>query len=209
MENVKRILTVVGVVILFSSEFYAIGLTNNSDSLKAKVFREWALEKVQQKDTTAALLLLEESIYTNPRDWMSFYNRATLHYNLGESAKAISDINRAIELKSDFVNALYFRSMIFYFLTDYKQSESDLNEALDIAPESSFLLRKRGAVRYNLQKRLSALKDFNESINLNPFDPISFYNRYVTKDALGDDKGSKQDLLRALSLGFNPNMVEY
>lgn len=209
MKKVRWILVIVALLVIFSSQAFSNDYTNDSDSLKAKTFRQWAVQKVHQQDTTAALLLLEESIYTNPEDWMSYYNRATIHYNMGESSKAIDDINTALKINADFVNGLYFRSMIFYYLTDYRQSEIDLNKALDLAPESAFLLRKRGAVRYNMQKKLSALKDFNEAIDLNPFDPISFYNRYVTKDALKDDKGSKQDLLRALSLGFNPNMVEY
>ena len=209
MKKVRWIVALIALILIFSSRVFASGYDSGTDSLKAKTFRDWAIKKIQTKDTVAAIMLLDESIYTNPRDWMSYYNRATIHYNMGESAKAIDDINNALNLKSDFVNGLYFRSMIFFYLNDYKQSEKDLNEALDISPNSAFLLRKRGAVRYNLQKRLSALKDFNESIELNPFDPITFYNRYVTKDALNDDKGSKKDLLRALSLGFNPGLVEY
>ena len=209
MNNVRWILATIIFLMAYNSASFAMGNTSNEDRLKAKTFREWAIKKIQEKDTTAALLLLEESIYTNPKDWMSYYKRATILYNMGQSANAIDDINNAINLKKDFINGLYFRGMVFFFLEDYKQSEIDINSALKINPESAFLYRKRGAVRYNLQKKLSALRDFNISIEINPFDPVSYYNRYVTKDAMNDIKGSKIDLHHALSLGFDPSLVEY
>lgn len=209
MKDVRWIIALTVVLFVINDSAISNGYDLDSDSLKAKTFREWALQKIMQNDTTAALLLLEESIYTNPKDWMSLYNRAVIYYNMGKSANAIDDINQALKLKKDFINGLYFRGMVFFFLEDYMQSENDINAALKIDPESAFLYRKRGAIRYNMQKRKSALRDFDTSIEINPFDPISYYNRYVTKDALNDIKGSKEDLRRALSLGFEADQVEY
>lgn len=209
MKNVRWILSYVVCLILCVNYSYSQYYIATSDSLKAKTFREWAVQKINENDTIAAMLLLDESIYTNPKDWMSFYNRATIWYNQGDSNNAIRDINRALELKKDFVNGLYFRSMVFYYQKELRNADSDLSQALKISPNSAFLYRKRGAVRYDDGKVISALKDFNQSIEINPFDPISFYNRYVTKDAMDDKKGAKYDLLRALSLGFNPEKVEF
>lgn len=187
-----------------NSQYY----TATSDSLKAKTFRDWAIQKLNEKDTVAAMLLFEESLYTNPNDWLTYYNRATVNYNIGKTGSAKKDINEALELKENFVNGLYFRSMINFYDEELEHADSDLSNAIKISPKSAFLYRKRGAVRYNNGKIISALKDFNESIELNPFDPVAFYNRYVTKDAMNDKKGAKYDLLRALSLGFNPEQLE-
>ena len=209
MKIVRWIIALIVVLVVFGNSAFSNANDHESDSLKAKTFREWAIQKIMQNDTTAALLLLEESIYTNPNDWISFYNRATIYYNMGHSAYAISDIDQAIKLKKNFLNGLYFRGMVYFFQEDYIQSEEDINAALKIDPESAFLYRKRGAIRYNMQKRKSALKDFDISIEINPFDPVSYYNRYVTKDAMNDVKGSKRDLHRALSLGFDPIQIEH
>lgn len=79
---------------------------NASGSATVDLVMQWALTAATEKRNAAALDFLDQAIVLKP-DFVGAWNqRATLHYTMGNYKKAVSDINRVLELEPRHFGAL-------------------------------------------------------------------------------------------------------
>ena len=79
---------------------------NDSDSATVDLLMQWALTAVSEKRNAAALDFLDQAIVMKPEFVGALNQRATLHYTMGNYKKAVSDINRVLELEPRHFGAL-------------------------------------------------------------------------------------------------------
>lgn len=73
--------------------------------------------------------------------------------------KAITDLNRAIQLKSDYYEAYYNRGLAYYYLGKHEESIKDYTSAIKYNPELAVAYYNRAGTYFTIQKFSLALED--------------------------------------------------
>lgn len=84
---------------------------------------------------------------------MTFFKRGTVYLALGKAKLAISDLDRALELKPDFSTARAQRGSVFLKMGDYNTAEIDLYHVLLEDPhneEHNYLYQRINPAREQL-----------------------------------------------------------
>ena len=120
--------------------------------------------------------------------------------------EAIDGYDKAIRLKSDYVEALNNRGTANSRLGRREAALADYDEAIRLKPDYVNAFVNRGALKTNLGGHEAALADFNEAIRLKPDLVQAFYNRGHAKSGLGRYEAALADYDEAIRL--KPDLVE-
>lgn len=147
-----------------------------------------------------------EILAENPRDYYTLYDRATQYYTMGEYARALSDIDMALEYTpdkdSDYKQAEYsLKSDILAAQKKYTEAIEFLNKALEFKGSSANDIYKLGSLYLLTENADEALKAFQRLQRENPRSQEAFYGMakaYVMKG----NTSEAEDLLKEIeSLG--------
>ncbi len=133
---------------------------------------------------------------------VAYNNRAKLLKDTDRHEEILSDLNRAIELKSNFVEAYNNRGNLLRQLKRYGKALKDFNKALELRPDYPETYNNRGTVYLNEKKFALAIDDFNKSIELKPNYGMAFANRGIAKFNMGEKEDGCVDIQQAINLGF-------
>jgi tetratricopeptide (TPR) repeat protein len=92
-------------------------------------------------------------------------------------ARALHDLNEAIRLDPNNVDAYFNRSLIYLHEGDVSRQMQDLDIAIRLDPKHSKSYSNRGWQFFVRKEYDRALADFSEAIRLNPRDKFSLNNR--------------------------------
>jgi tetratricopeptide (TPR) repeat protein len=159
--------------------------------------------------------------------------KSTIEHNLQKDKEAIQTVTRAMETKPatllDYLQgavkgnagkAMFYNNRAWYKLAlgQVKEALSDCDQSLSIDPRLSTAYDTRGMAFYLLKDYNQAEKDFSRSIALNASDIKNrkgatadgggYYHRAIARLALGDTKGSAEDMERFKSLDYKPEPWE-
>lgn len=79
------------------------------------------------------------------RNYLTYFKRATVYLALGKAKLAIGDLDRAIDLKPDFLTARQQRGSVYLKMGDYSSAERDLYSVLQEDPyneEANYLFHR-------------------------------------------------------------------
>lgn len=125
---------------------------------------------------------------------------------LGETNKALSDLNEALNSDSTYAQGYNNRAWIHAQAGKLEQALSDANKAIELAPEMAEAYDTRGTI-YLAKKELAlALADFNNSILKQADYGEAFFHRSLTYRAMGQDKNSQADMEKAKKLGYQTEL---
>jgi len=68
----------------------------------------------------------------NPNDILAYNNRGNSYLSMGKYDQAISDFNKAMEIKPRDALAYYLRGKAYYFKKEYDKSWGDINKAQEL-----------------------------------------------------------------------------
>jgi tetratricopeptide (TPR) repeat protein len=137
-------------------------------------------KKLEQSDTTAALLLYSKAL--------------SMDTTLADSYAKISDI---YVYQSQYEKALNLLNTGLRITMDVPKD-----------PESiSHLYSIRSFLYFNLNKYGAALTDLDQAILLNKTNPNYFYMRALIRRMNGDERGCCSDLRKAIALGMESAKV--
>ena len=102
----------------------------------ALAFRARGAAHEGKGDHDKALRDYAESIRLNPKDPITYYNRAIAYEKKGSTEKAIADYSEAIRLERQFVPAYVNRAINYQRVANYEKAATDYNEAIRIGPDS-------------------------------------------------------------------------
>jgi tetratricopeptide (TPR) repeat protein len=93
-------------------------------------------EDYDRGDYTGAIAEYTRAIEADPANAQAYNNRAYTYMRLEDYAPALADLDEALRLRPDYVNALINRGDIhtFYYDVDYARAIDDYNRALALDP---------------------------------------------------------------------------
>ncbi len=191
MKNLAFIFIVIlGTAISSAAQdkFYLAGLTDLKTANTAKT------EKNREKFCNSAYDNFSKSIEINPNFAESYFQRAKANFDEIEGtcfgAIDINDLNTAISLKPDFVEAYLLRTDT-WASDDFENRLADLSRAIELKPADVSILLRRGNVyleQYEFEKALAdgeqALRKLQSGKSKNPTKIAAVYvftgNIYTT-----------------------------
>jgi tetratricopeptide (TPR) repeat protein len=144
----------------------------------------------------------------NPKFAEAYISRGELRRVRRELDEALSDYNRAIELKPDLAAAYANRGLLKKDMDDLAGAQADEERALDLKPDSAETRFRRGKARMMGKDWAGAVEQFTRAIDFNPDFAQAYSNRGAAKNALGDIEGAIVDIEKALELKPNSSDVD-
>jgi tetratricopeptide (TPR) repeat protein len=143
---------------------YTKALVIEPDNTKAYTQRAFAYSELS-KYKEAAEDYDRASVFI-PKDEVNFYNAGTMYYKIEDYLAALDRCNKALYLKSSFVEALQLKVQVAINLQRYDEALVDIKTALRYkeTAESFFLL---GVVNENLSKWDESEKAYLKALDLN------------------------------------------
>ncbi len=136
----------------------------------------------------------------NPRAW---YNLADAYSGMGNPDAALPCLNKAIELKRDYVEAYNNRGVAYGKAGLLKEAMRDLDRAIELDPNDAAAYCNRGNLSAAAQRPAEAISDFDRAIRLMPDYADAYNNRGAAFTKTGHLEDAMRDLNRAIAL--NPD----
>jgi tetratricopeptide (TPR) repeat protein len=108
---------------------------------------------------------------------LAYYNRGLEYMNENNMDQALTDYNKAIELKPNYTEAYVNRGNIMRGNQKNADALNDYNKALAVNPNFSKAYFNRGILYMNEQRFEESLADFSKAIELNP----GYYKAYSNR----------------------------
>lgn len=163
-----------------------------------KAIAETTTRKYNDADTTFSLLLR-----LNPNFDDAYTARGKLYLEMGDTVKALSDIDKSISLSKSQINAYLMKAEIEWNQKNWEQADVAIGEAIRLRPEIPDLYINRAYVRYNSDDYFGAMSDYNYAIELDPNNSAAIFNRALLRYEVRDYERSEQDLTKVLALEPN------
>lgn len=152
-----------------------------------------------------AILDYSTLLSKNPNNEEALYQRGLLYLQIKNTDLAETDFRKMLELNP---NGLYARrgfASLAKFRGDYAEAEKIYMYLLDKEPEDYNLYAGRAELYLLMEKPGKASDDINRAIRLaggNPANPYLYIIRYRTKLLLHEKESAREDLKKAISLGY-------
>ena len=135
----------------------------------------------------------------------TYFVRGNTKAVLGQYLAAVSDYDKAIQLKPDHAMAYYNRGLAKYHLGQYLAAISDYDKTVQLKPNDAIAYSNRGAAKADLGQHFAAIKDFDKAIQLKPDAANAYNNRGAAKAKLGQYSAAISDYDKAIQL--EPNVA--
>lgn len=125
-----------------------------------------------------SMSLWNDTLKKNPQAALPYSNRAALYIASGQPQLALADLNKALELRPDYITAHYNRAVVYMRLERFNEAISDFTfvsqrKSRDVIS----VLMQRGDAYARTKNYLSAIDDFSNALKLNPNFTQAYYNR--------------------------------
>ena len=159
-------------------------------------------------ETAADADTAEQRIDQNARaefsQGLAYQNSVTETTSLEEKKekheKAIMHYSRALELKSDYVDAYNARGVVYSMMGQINYALKDFGMVVQLAPDYFPVYLNRGGIHKNDGRYEQALKDFRKVIELQPSVYAGYSNRGEVYRLKGDFDRAIADYNRAIQL---------
>lgn len=148
-----------------------------------------------------ALSSYDKAEKINPKDYKITYNRALLYLELEQLDNAMLNLNKSIDLKSDFAEAYLSRAMVSYEDEKFKNCIIDCNKAIELKPSLADAYYYRAMSNGGIGKDKEAIVDFDKAVEINPNHDNALNHRASAKYLSGNKKGACRDWAKAKDLG--------
>lgn len=156
--------------------------------------------------TEAVLRDYAEILAENPKDYYTLYDRASQYLSLGEYARALSDIEMALEYTpetdKDYRIAEYsLKSDILLSQKNYDGALEAINAALALNPTSTSELYKAGSIYLMINKPQEALNSFQRLQRESTRSQEAFYGMAKSNAMLGNNQEAAKLINEVENLG--------
>ena len=160
-----------------------------------------ALAEEELKNYDTAQECYSQLLKAHPRFDSGYIGRARLYLAQGDTISALADLDKAIELNKNAINAYVIRADISIKREkDYERALEDMNEAIKLQPHYAGFFINRAFLRYNLDDYFGAMADYDYAISLDPTNVVAYFNRgLLLAEVHGNDRAI-QDFTKVLQL---------
>jgi tetratricopeptide (TPR) repeat protein len=121
----------------------------------------------------------------------------------GQTARAITVINAALDIKPQNVDFLIDRARAYAADNKYAEAAKDLDQALRLKPDRADALAFRASARRHLGNKAGALADAEAALALDGTDTAALLEHGLLLRDAGNKKGARQDWLKVILLAPN------
>jgi len=115
-------------------------------------------------DLDAALRDCLRQISLTPDVFEARYALGRLQVARNDDAAGVHNLNAALEIRADDIDALYWRATAYAHQKDFKDAEADFSACIEHGDDSADTYLSRGMVRRSLGRTADALADFQEAL---------------------------------------------
>jgi len=160
-----------------------------------------ALAQTAVRDYTAADSTFAALLRYYPGFDAGYLGRARLRLEQADTTGAGADIDRALEINRNAVNAYIMRADIAISRdADLSAALADMDEAIRLAPRLAGLYVNRAYLRYSLDDYFGAMADFDYALQLDPVNRAALFNRGLLLTEAGARDKALKDFDRLLDL---------
>jgi tetratricopeptide (TPR) repeat protein len=154
-----------------------------------------------------SMALWSDTIKNNPDAALPYNNRSVLFINSQQFSLALADLNKAIEIRPEYVSARYNRGTVLMKLEKYHEAIQDFtfvsqHECRDIVS----VYMNRGDAYMHLKNYMSAIDDFSSAIQKNPNIEKAYYNRGLALYTINKFNEAINDF--SISVKINPRFIQ-
>lgn len=151
-----------------------------NDAIGCKEFKLLSMV-VAKEDGLVEFMDDKGPIDLDPKDAMTFNNRAYLFQTQKNYRAAVQDYSKAIELNPAYISALVNRGITEMQLNQFAKAEADFEKCIRLDPKAGELRRLLGISKLKLNKNVEACKDFEAALNLGDQDVIALIRQNCEK----------------------------
>lgn len=146
----------------------------------------------------------------HPRFDSGYLGRAKLYLSLKDTASAVKDIDKALELNKNAVNGYVMRADIaINSHGDYQQALADMDEAIKLQPRYAGYFINRAFLRHQTDDYYGAMSDYDYAVQLDPLNAVALYNRALLRAEVHDYNRAIDDLNQVIALHPNDYRTLY
>ena len=152
---------------------------------------------------TLILLLVSASHGQTPQTARDYLKSGVAHFQSGNTDAALADVNKALELDSNYVDAFYLRAALRIKKGDTAGVLADYNKIIELAPSArgvEVIYTNRSTMRLQSKDVDGALDDLNKAISINPKVGEIYAARAVARLQKGDLDGALADYETAIEV---------
>lgn len=166
------------------------GAPYNKDILFNKAM---ALDEVKRFEE--ARQVLDTLIKYNPGYPNAYVGRSRVQLELSDTIAAVADVDKAIEIDPNTVNAYIIRADIaIHGSSDYVKALEDMDRAIKLQPHYVGFYINRAFLKHELDDYTGAMADFDYALQLDPMNPIALFNRAMLRAEVHDYNRALEDL---------------
>jgi len=157
-------------------------------------------------DYINAIKLANEIVVVKPYLYEPFFLRGVSKFYLEDYYGALSDLDKAIELKANSPRAYHYRALTRERMSDFDGALRDFKQALYQNPNNPDIFINRAITYLYLEQFYNAISDCNRAIQLDPKMQRAFLIRGAAKTGLNDFIDALIDYNQAIKLNrFDAN----
>ncbi len=175
---------------------YDAGLNYNPEDkyfLYYKAVAQTEMKKKEDAEATFARLL---RIYPQFED--GYAARGRLRAIEGDTVGALADLDKAIGISKNLINAFLMRAQIKADQKNWEEALSDMDAAIKLQPQEADLYVNRAYLRYNLDDYFGAMSDYNYTLELEPYNSAALFNRALLRYEVKDLNRAADDFNQVL-----------
>lgn len=154
--------------------------------------------KHQIIDLEAKLAENRKNVESFAREYFLMANECEVKFN--DPRSAIANLNKALQLNPEFIDALMRRALLLFDSGDLKSAEKDCTAVLKIKQRHFKALLLRGKIRLQKNKLEAAYQDLLEAMNLRKSNPEVYYELGKVCAKMGEKEKARdyKNIARAL-----------
>ena len=154
--------------------------------------------KHQIIDLEAKLAENRKNVESFAREYFLMANECEVKFN--DPRSAIANLNKALQLNPEFIDALMRRALLLFDSGDVKSAEKDCTAVLKIKQRHFKALLLRGKIRLQKNKLEAAYQDLLEAMNLRKSNPEVYYELPKECAKMGEKEKARdyKNIARAL-----------
>jgi tetratricopeptide (TPR) repeat protein len=188
----------------FNSSESDDNIEKKHDNIRADEFFNLAFKT---KDPKIRIALYNNVLELEPKNVKALNNTGAAYNERGDYKKAIDHLTNAINLNKSYGLAYSNRAYAFNKLDKFEEAISDASKAIEYNPALEAPYATIGNVYTKQHKFVEADEILTKAIKINPKSGIAYFNRGFFNEETKRYSESKQDYLKAESLGY-PSLPE-
>ena len=130
-----------------------------------------------------------------------YLGRARLSLEKQDTVAAVADIEKALSINKNALNAYIMRADVaINQAKDFESALADMNEAIRLQPRHAGLYVNRAYLRYELDDFFGAMADFDYALQLDPLNETALFNRALLEMETAANDKALEDLNRIIEL---------